>query len=61
MKEIFNECVGCDRPCMGNHCPNRNVVRHFCDQCNEETDLYYYEGEELCIDCIVSRLEKVED
>lgn len=61
MRKVFNECVDCDLPCIGNQCPNRNVVRHFCDQCGEETDLYYYEGEELCIDCIASKLEKVED
>lgn len=63
MKRIENECVGCTEmglPCRGSACPNRNVERFYCDECKEEAELYYYDGEELCIDCIVKRLEKVE-
>lgn len=61
MKEIENECVDCGLPCMGNSCPNRNVVRFYCDQCTEEADLYYFDGHELCIECIQKQLEKVEE
>ena len=61
MKEFENECVNCGViPCLGNKCPNRNVLRYCCDECKEEEELYYYDGQELCIDCIIKRLEKVE-
>lgn len=64
MRVKENECVGCrdlGLPCMGSSCPNRNVVRFYCDKCKEESDLYHYDGQELCIDCIIEKLEKVED
>ena len=62
MKQIENECVGCrgiGLPCMGNSCPNMNVTRFYCDRCGEEEQLYNYDGEELCINCIEDLLEKV--
>ena len=59
MKEITNECVDCGLPCF-NSCPHKNVTRFYCDKCNNETQLYNYDGQELCIDCIEKRLEKVE-
>ena len=64
MKRITNECCHCATPaypCLGSSCPNRNVVHFYCDKCGEETDLYHYEGEELCADCILNSLEKVEE
>lgn len=64
MKRTENECVGCRAlglHCLGSSCPNRNVVRFYCDECKEEMDeLYYFDGKELCIDCIAKKLEKVE-
>lgn len=63
MKKIENECVDCKGsglPCMGSGCPNRNVTRFYCDKCGNEETLYYFEGEELCIDCIIEQLEEVE-
>lgn len=54
-----NECVDCGLPCMGNDCTNRNVTRYYCDKCGEEEQLYFYDGLELCIECIKSELEKV--
>lgn len=60
MKETTNECVSCGLQCLGNSCPHRNVTRFYCDECGDETDLYYYDGQELCIDCIKKQLEKVE-
>lgn len=56
-----NECVDCGLPCLGNSCPYRNVPHHYCDKCGFEEDLYYFDDEELCIDCIKDRLEKVSD
>lgn len=64
MKQVENECVGCTTiglHCMGSGCPNRNATHFYCDECNDETDLYHYDGEELCIECIKKRLEKVEE
>lgn len=62
MKRIENHCVSCPpgMPCMGNACPNRNVPCFYCDICGEETDIYHFDGEELCIECIKKRLDKVE-
>lgn len=61
MKKKVNECVNCGLPCLGSSCPNRNVIVICCDECEEETDIYRFDDEELCIDCIIDRLEKVED
>lgn len=59
MIEYFDECVGCDLPCFST-CKYKNVPHHCCDECGEyETQLYYFEDEELCINCIKNRLEKV--
>lgn len=59
MKQLENECVDCGLPCLGNSCPNRNVPRFYCDECGDEAQLYDFDGEELCIDCIEKRLDKV--
>ena len=59
-----DECCGCatpSYPCMGSACPNRSVPHLYCDRCKEEADtLYEYEGEQVCIDCILESLNKVE-
>lgn len=60
MHKTENECVSCGLPCMGDCCPYRNVTRYYCDKCGEETTLYHFDGEELCLDCIKDRLERVE-
>ena len=62
MKQIENECIGCTSigmHCMGSTCPNRNVLHLYCDECGDECDLYEYDGEELCIECIEKRLPKI--
>lgn len=64
MKKIHNECVRCvdmGLHCIGASCPNINVVRFYCDNCKGEEQLYHYDGKELCIDCIKTLLEKVEE
>ena len=60
MRKIENECVDCGLPCLGNSCPNRNVVRFYCDRCKEETTLYDYYGEEICKECLLREFEIVE-
>ena len=58
MKKTERECVCCGLPCMRNGCPYYSVTRHYCDRCGEETTLYYYEDEELCMDCIIEDLKE---
>lgn len=61
MREIVDECLDCppELGCLGEGCPNRNKVVFKCDECGEEVQLYEYDGQELCIDCIKGMLEKV--
>lgn len=57
-----NECCDCavpGYPCRGSACPLRHVPHYYCDECGDETELYEYDGEQLCIDCIEKRLEPV--
>ena len=58
---VENECVDCPREmgCLGESCPNMNVPHFYCDKCKEEETLYHYDDEQLCINCIKERLEKV--
>lgn len=58
-----NECVGCppDMGCLGSACPNRRVPHLYCDKCkNEVDDLYDYDDKQICLDCIVKQLKKIE-
>jgi hypothetical protein len=59
MKQIENDCVDCGLPCLGNGCPYRNVLQFYCDECGDETELYHFNGKELCLDCIKDSLERV--
>lgn len=63
MKKVEDECVGCTTVglhCLGSSCPNRNVVRFYCDRCECEGKLYNYYGIELCADCLLDEFEVVE-
>ena len=61
MIKVENECVDCGLPCMHESCPNYAVTRLYCDECGDEADiLYWFEDEQLCLDCIEGRLEVVE-
>lgn len=57
-----NECVGCPSGigCFGSSCPNRKVPHYYCDKCHREEVIYDFDNEELCIDCIEKKLDKVE-
>lgn len=62
MTQYENDCCDCATgafPCVGNLCPMRNAPHHYCDDCGEEAELYYFDGEELCKDCVIDRLERV--
>ena len=57
-----NDCCGCAvpaYPCRGDGCPLRRVPHYYCDECGNETKLYEFEGEQLCIKCVENRLEIV--
>lgn len=60
MKITTSDCVECDLPCIYEACRYYKAERYLCDECNEEAELYYFDGQELCADCILNRLEKVE-
>lgn len=61
MIKTENECVDCGLPCLRESCSYWAVTRLYCDQCGEEMDvLYWFDDEQLCLDCIEERLERVE-
>ena len=64
MKKLESNCVGCTDlglHCLGDSCPNANVVRYYCDECGCEDKLYHYDGKELCQDCLLEKFEVVKD
>ena len=62
MVKYENECVCCPpgMGCLGDSCPNRNVMHLYCDKCNADCEeLYDYDGEELCEDCLLDSIKKI--
>lgn len=62
MRKIENDCCGCATPgypCLGSTCELRNAIHYYCDECGNETQLYEFDGQELCIECIEAMLEKI--
>ena len=58
---LENECVGCDLPCLRGACELSSIEHYGCDQCGEELDaddLYDYDGQCLCAECILSHFDK---
>lgn len=56
-----SDCCDCGLPCIGTSCKYFKIVRFICDDCKDEVnELYHFDNEELCVDCIVNRLERVE-
>lgn len=63
MKKTENECVGCTDVglyCIGSSCPNKNVVRYYCDYCGREEKLYHYDNDEICEGCLLKQFDVVE-
>ena len=63
-KEITDECVNCGMPCLGDFCRYKNVVRYYCDECDEEfnnDELYDVDGEMICGNCLISRYRTIEE
>ena len=61
MKIKVNNCCDCGKPCML-FCPLRDdSYEYICDICHEEVssdELYYYEGKEVCVDCLLKEIPK---
>jgi hypothetical protein len=58
--QIENDCFDCPSElCIGSRCKYLNVPHFYCDDCGEESKLYWFEDMQLCIDCIEERLEEV--
>ena len=63
MIKYENDCCGCateSYPCMGSACPYRTVKHLCCDRCGSDCEeLYKYDGEELCEECLLKVFEKI--
>lgn len=59
--KYIDECCNCatpSYPCNGRH---KKIRVPYCDDCGEDEEtIYKYNGEDLCLRCIVQRLERVE-
>ena len=61
MTRYESQCVDCGFPCSYEACRYYKVRVLECDCCHEEVDgLYLLDGEELCSQCVLDRLEVVE-
>lgn len=63
MTRYEDQCVGCppEIGCLGAVCPNKNVKIYECDNCHDIFYvLYDYNGEQLCADCVLEKLDIVE-
>ena len=62
MRITERECINCptEMGCIGSSCKYLNVTRYYCDYCGDEATLYHYEGDEICLECMIQNLEIVE-
>lgn len=62
-----NDCCGCATPgypCIGESCNLRHAKHYYCDCCKSEVsegELYDYDGEQLCEDCLLEKVPKVKE
>lgn len=53
-----NECVGCPQGCT--HCRLERMICYYCDDCGEQaSELFEYDGKELCFICLLDKVPKV--
>ena len=58
---VESGCISCGLPCLYEACKYYKEIHYYCDECGEEVeDLYYWNGYELCLECILKQLERVE-
>ena len=62
MTRYESQCVDCGFPCRYEACRYYRVKILICDTCKDEVQELYYgvSGKELCADCALKELEKVE-
>lgn len=61
MIKVESDCYDCDLPCLYKSCPHYKVTRCYCDKCGSEQDvLYWWDSQQLCLDCVEGELERVE-
>lgn len=64
MIKVENWCCDCENgayACLGDGCGLRHVKLPYCDHCKEVVDeLYWFDGDQLCPDCILKQFDKVE-
>lgn len=60
MIKYENDCVSCGFPCKFNSCPYYSAPHYYCDRCGDEDELYEYEDEQLCENCLLHTVPKVE-
>lgn len=61
MRRYESGCVDCGFPCKYEACPNYKIEVFKCDFCKEEdVILYYYNGNEICAECLLKEFEVVE-
>lgn len=64
MVEYVDECVGCSTiygSCLGAGCPHKHVPVLYCDKCEANVEeLYEYEGEQLCKECLLDTVPTVD-
>lgn len=60
MIKYENECCDCANntyPCYPCQCGKTKVPHVYCDDCDDDGDIYYFEGHHLCEDCIRNKLD----
>lgn len=61
MIRVESDCCDCGLPCIKSSCKYYEIIRYICDDCDDDVnELYYFDGKQLCVDCIVNKLERVE-
>ena len=58
MKKIETRCNGCPE-CVGCGRKHEEWSYYECDRCGSLEQLYIYEGEEICAECLLKEFEEV--